>query len=238
LKWDLKRSTMDVVNDWITDLVTRTSYKSRFFEMFSKGNIFGSYEVGRIVISSAAYIATGNMDFLVAIEDDFYVQENVSKLMDIFARDRWPKRVKYQILAQDYIEIPADHFLAVGQAISNALTYGKRDRPAIGERDILVSVKCGQSHNEYTIEDQGQGIPGDKLPEIFGGYTSKGTGLGLQYVARIAGLRGGNVAVRSTEPGKETFESDLTKSEVSLVGKDEQQGTTFKLYLPKSHPNI
>ena len=104
----------------------------------------------------------------------------------------------------------------VGNAIKFTETGG------VGVR-ISVAAEAGGPTLEIAVSDTGVGVAADKLDRIFAafeqadGSTSRhfgGTGLGLTISQRLAGLLGGNVAVRSV-PGK---------------------GSTFTLRLPLREP--
>lgn len=59
---------------------------------------------------------------------------------------------------------------------------------------------------QITVEDNGEGIPADVLPEIFEPFFTtrgKGTGLGLAIVKRIIDQHGGRIEIES-DPGKGT----------------------------------
>ena len=68
---------------------------------------------------------------------------------------------------------------------------------------ITVSVKREGQEAVLKVEDDGEGIPEDKLPYIFERFyqaseSTTGTGIGLALVKAVAELHGGSVAVSST----------------------------------------
>ena len=68
---------------------------------------------------------------------------------------------------------------------------------------ITVSVRREDSYAVLTVEDNGEGIPADKLPFVFdrfyqAGNSTSGTGIGLALVKAVADLHGGAVSVTST----------------------------------------
>ncbi|ETX09028.1 MAG: hypothetical protein ETSY2_01850, partial [Candidatus Entotheonella gemina] len=68
---------------------------------------------------------------------------------------------------------------------------------------ITLTTVAKRNHVEVTIEDDGQGIPEDVLPNIFNPfYTTKdvgeGTGLGLAISYQIIEQHGGEISVEST----------------------------------------
>jgi signal transduction histidine kinase len=74
-----------------------------------------------------------------------------------------------------------------------------------GRGQISVSARYSDDYSvEIRIEDDGPGIPPEKLDKIFEPYFTtkeKGTGLGLAIVKHNTELYNGTVAVES-EPGK------------------------------------
>jgi two-component system phosphate regulon sensor histidine kinase PhoR len=101
----------------------------------------------------------------------------------------------------------------VSNLLSNAVKYCDKE-PRI---TVSTNVSCGDL--EITIADNGVGISGEHLGHVFEKFyrvpqgnihKTKGLGLGLYYVRRIAVAHGGDVSV-SSKPGR---------------------GTTFKIKIP------
>ncbi len=103
------------------------------------------------------------------------------------------------------------------QALENLVTNGiKFSHPL---KEIVIGVNFESKRLNFSVSDQGQGIPKSELSNLFmefgktsvrptGGEPS--TGLGLAIVKRIVEAHGGEVSVTST------------------VGK----GSTFSFWLP------
>ena len=71
---------------------------------------------------------------------------------------------------------------------------------------LSVSVRCDEERPEIVIQDTGEGIPEDKLTDLFDAfYTTKdtGTGLGLFIVHQIIENNNGKILIDS-ELGKGT----------------------------------
>lgn len=71
-----------------------------------------------------------------------------------------------------------------------------------GAIPIEVSLASDATHVELRVRDHGRGIPADKLEQIFEPFVTdatRGTGLGLAVVRRVATLHGGT-AVASNHP--------------------------------------
>jgi len=98
---------------------------------------------------------------------------------------------------------PAMLRVVFANLISNAVKYGQP-----GSEIQLGTEECGD-HVRFFIRNDGEGIPGNKLQEIFGKFvrlentrrSQKGTGLGLYNVKEIVELHGGKIWAES-EPGK------------------------------------
>ncbi|MET3427781.1 signal transduction histidine kinase [Actinoplanes tereljensis] len=88
------------------------------------------------------------------------------------------------------------------------------------EGEVRLTVRTVDDDIEFTVTDTGTGIPAELHERIFEEFyqvpgsraiTGKGTGLGLPYARRLAGILGGGLRVVASTPG---------------------EGTTFTLALP------
>jgi PAS domain S-box-containing protein len=91
-----------------------------------------------------------------------------------------------------------------GNLLSNAIKYSPEKTP------VEFSARGRDGNLEFTVRDQGIGIPGNDLPRLFESFhraqnvgNIPGTGLGLAIVKRSVVLHGGSISVDST-PGKGT----------------------------------
>ncbi|MEK7813501.1 MAG: HAMP domain-containing sensor histidine kinase, partial [Candidatus Desantisbacteria bacterium] len=94
--------------------------------------------------------------------------------------------------------------------------------------NLSVSIQTDDKWLKVSFKDTGDGIPEEKIPDIFKSFfTTKasGTGLGLAISARIVRAHYGEITVESSSV--ETHRHKDTKSEM-----DEGQGTTFIVKLP------
>ncbi|WP_418317945.1 ATP-binding protein [Piscinibacter sakaiensis] len=95
------------------------------------------------------------------------------------------------------------------QIFSNLLTNAAKYTPPGGS--IAVRVEPGESGVSTVVQDNGDGIPAELMPEIFQLFTQGarsadrkqgGLGLGLALVKRLVALHGGNIEVESGGTGK------------------------------------
>jgi CheY-like chemotaxis protein/anti-sigma regulatory factor (Ser/Thr protein kinase) len=91
----------------------------------------------------------------------------------------------------------------LGNLVSNAIRYTNRG-------GVLIGVRTRSDRWSVEVVDTGSGIPADKLDQIFDEFVqldnpthdrSKGLGLGLSIVRRMATLMGHEIAVKSV-PGR------------------------------------
>ncbi len=94
---------------------------------------------------------------------------------------------------------------ALGNILSNAAKYTER-----GGR-IVVSARRDGPEVDIRVVDNGEGIPGDLLPDIFNlftqldrtsGHAQGGLGIGLALVRRLVEMHGGSVTASSEGAGK------------------------------------
>lgn len=110
---------------------------------------------------------------------------------------------------------------AIMNLVNNAMTYTGDDR-AIGIRMIGK-----ESAVRIEISDSGDGIPPDKLDQIWERYykvdaehkrASKGSGLGLSIVRSIVTMHGGSYGVRSREGHGSVFWIELPRTPGMEIG--------------------
>lgn len=93
--------------------------------------------------------------------------------------------------------------------ISNAIKFSQKD----GQVKVFFNV-LAEAQYEIRVEDDGIGIPDNKLPFIFDRFyqadssdtrTREGAGIGLALVKELVTLLGGNIIVESSEAKGSTF---------------------------------
>ena len=103
-------------------------------------------------------------------------------------------------------------WLLLQRAFDNLLRNAIRYSPQGGEIKVGVEVEFRGRHNwvKIWVQDQGPGVPEDKLEEIFNAFSqvdsardhaAGGYGLGLALVKRIVELHGGKVEAQNQEQG-------------------------------------
>jgi signal transduction histidine kinase len=92
------------------------------------------------------------------------------------------------------------------QIFTNLFLNALDEMPTGGHLDIQISEENGRV--VVRIGDSGGGIAADKLPFIFDPFFStktRGTGMGLPVVQRIARIYEGNITVENTSPSGTVF---------------------------------
>lgn len=169
-------------------------------------------------------IAIGNTDRLVLLVNDIldlerirsgsaelhYTTCSVSDLLHAAAIMRRDEAVKAQIefdIEVGKVKVWADPdriIQTVSNLISNAIKFSP---PA--SRILLKAIRSGVDQVQIEVRDSGQGIPADKLEQIFDRFRQVdasdsrsigGTGLGLSICREIVRQHGGEIWVTS-EPG-------------------------------------
>jgi signal transduction histidine kinase len=95
------------------------------------------------------------------------------------------------------------------QILSNLLDNAAKYTPAGGR--IAVALRAAGEAAEIVVEDDGVGIPPDKLPRVFdmfarveteGAAPQAGLGIGLALARRLAELHAGTLVAQSAGPGR------------------------------------
>jgi two-component system phosphate regulon sensor histidine kinase PhoR len=116
------------------------------------------------------------------------------------------KKVKLRLDCPSELRVVRTDPLRVGQVFSNLMENALRFAPTGSE--VVLSARMGDLNQEveFTVRDEGEGIPVDKIGRIFerffrvdpGRVREKGgTGLGLSIVKHLVQLHGGKVWAKS-----------------------------------------
>jgi len=96
----------------------------------------------------------------------------------------------------------------IGQVLNNLLTNAFKYSPI--NTSVVLRVRAISGSVEFSVLDQGQGIPPDEIPKLFGAFQrastkpragEDSTGLGLCISRKIVEAHGGKIGVES-EPGR------------------------------------
>ena len=115
------------------------------------------------------------------------------------------KSLNLNVPGAEDIRLAGDVFL-IKQAISNLIQNAIDFSPAHGQ--ITISMKQGNERLAFEVEDQGPGIPDFAMDRIFQKFFSiqrpdngeKSTGLGLNFVRKIAELHNGTIRLENRSP--------------------------------------
>lgn len=91
---------------------------------------------------------------------------------------------------------------AIGNLIENALKY------AVGGRRIMLAVEAGHDRMDFSVRDDGPGIPADRHADALRRFgrldparQAPGSGLGLTLAGAVARLHGGSITLEDAAPG-------------------------------------
>jgi len=154
------------------------------------------------------YCATGDSRYCL----DYTLKEN-EHFSSLLVKGRKP--LKYSL--------PTDIAYTVVQFLKNAQAEFWRAQKEGLTVDIDVSLEW-----DISVQDTGRGIAPELLPQLFGAYTTGGSGVGLQVAKRFAELRHGFIEVLSTIKDQPTFRYDTLNQKVEEV-EQEPVGSKFTL---------
>ncbi len=170
---------------------------------FSKGDAAGDYAVVKpsdIVRDAIRVAASGSP---VKFETDF-------------AEDAGPIEADRGQIIQIFQNLIINARQAMDDQYSGTIAIRMRN---ISLRDDQVASLSGGAYVQIEVQDNGSGIPADKIDHIFEPFfTTKktGTGLGLATVLSIVRKHGGQLGVESTVGSGTTFTVFLPVTEKSL----------------------
>jgi len=139
-------------------------------------------------------------------------REILQEVTDDWERAFGAKKVKLKLECLPGLPAVLGDLLRVGQIFSNLMENALRFAPAGSEVKLSARHLEAGGEIEFTVQDQGEGIPADKIDRIFerffrvdGGRVREkgGTGLGLSIVKHLIQLHGGRVWAKS-RPGEGT----------------------------------
>jgi two-component system phosphate regulon sensor histidine kinase PhoR len=133
-------------------------------------------------------------------------REILQEVQEDWRRSFDAKKVKLRLDCPSGLRVVRTDSLRVGQIFSNLMENALRFAPTGSE--VVLSARMGDLNQEveFTVRDEGEGIPADKIGRIFerffrvdpGRVREKGgTGLGLSIVKHLVQLHGGKVWAKS-----------------------------------------
>ena len=140
-------------------------------------------------------------------------------------KKRYPQQSAEILLPEEIVVIPVDAIL-IEQVIINLLENAVMHAGDFTRLTLRVYVKASTAY--FEVEDDGCGIPNEKLPKLFEGYQGsesddradskkKNAGIGLSVCASIIHAHGGEITAENTKNGA-VFRFTLKTEE----NKDEQ----------------
>jgi signal transduction histidine kinase len=135
------------------------------------------------------------------------------------------------------VPVVGDHDRLV-QVVSNLLTNAATYTPDGGDIVLSLEVDAQATHMTFTVEDNGNGIAAELLPEIFDLFTQGsrpadrsqgGLGLGLSLVKNLVELHGGSIRADSAGEGqgaKFTLRLPLCDDPRSRAGTGNREAAT------------
>lgn len=169
-------------------------------------------------------IQNGKMNVVVK-EVDIAVQ--IKEWVDTFVPLAAKKRISLNVDVPDSLIVTTDCGFVERicyNLLANALKYTPEDG------NVCVKLKTGDETFTLIVEDNGIGIPSNKLPHIFDRFYQVegnvgGTGIGLSLVKSLSELLGGDVSAISQEGKGSTFNVELPMISEGVEGDKSSQST-------------
>ena len=191
------------------------------------------YDTAFPIVLMIPYLATGDKKFLRDIPYDNIVDRLTTQLGEA--------NIKFYPHSNCTKTIPSDIYFAAVQLVKNAkkaFYLAKKENRLPEDASDVITLGINLFPNMvdplkerycvYVI-DNGPGIAQEDLPKIFGSYSTTGSGIGLQVVKKIAGMRNGHIAVLSTLPGQPGYKYNINARET------EEKGTIARFDDPSWH---
>jgi len=144
------------------------------------------------------------------ISNDISIDRVIDNALEVFSPQIETGKVR---VTRSYCDTPplikADP-AELEQIFTNLFLNALDEMPAGGHLDLQICVENGRV--VVRVADSGGGIPPDTLPFIFDPFfstKSRGTGMGLPVVQRIARIYEGNISVEKTSPDGTVFRLDF-----------------------------
>ena len=167
-----------------------------------KPEIAGQIEIIREEIGKADQIITQIMGYAQLSEgrvEKIDVVEELNRVIAEVFPAGLPTQIKIHRKFDDYFPPLMMHRRHFAEAVGNLL---QNARDALGKHgNIKITTRCLPDYTiEVTVQDDGPGIPEDRIERVFEAYYTtkpKGTGLGLAVVKHNVELYGGTLKLES-----------------------------------------
>ena len=131
-------------------------------------------------------------------------------------RKRCPNQEVQVEIPEDFISIPMDAML-IEQVLINLLENAVDH--AEGMQNLHLTVSCSGNMTQFCVRDDGCGIPGDRLDQLFTGFldrkeipadgSRRNMGIGLSVCAAIVRAHGGEIQAENLPQGGAVFSFQL-----------------------------
>jgi signal transduction histidine kinase len=172
----------------------------------ASGAIYGQgLKLNSLVESLLNFVTIDSLDAASLSRIDFDTADFLEEVVaDMRERLKTVPGVVIKVASPEHVKVTADRKLlasAVRSLIDNAVKFN----PA-AEKLVILTAKANDGHALISVGDNGPGIPGEELENIFhkfyqveASFTGQveGWGLGLALVKKIAEVHGGSVFAKS-----------------------------------------
>jgi PAS domain S-box-containing protein len=236
-----ERMKQDLVRMITHDIRSPLQAVSAFLELLHEGMIADVSEKGEKLLENAETSATMVMDLLSDFLDLEKLQSGTMVLnprptaVDALFDDArsavaWAAKQGVTVKAATTgLAVMADR-RRVAQVLVNLIGNAVKFSP----RGSCVTLDAHQenSHVEITVEDQGRGIPADKIDSLFNNFeqvhaddsaNKRGAGLGLSICKAIVTQHGGTIGAQSEVGTGSTFWFRLNAAAITDVRQEDKQ---------------
>ena len=138
------------------------------------------------------------------------VLEELVDAVTVKFRKHYPQQPVQVSIPEDFVSIPMDAMLTqqvLMNLLENAVFHAK------GMKNLWLTVELRQDHALFRVADDGCGIPGERLDELFTGFRGSvpsdrgrsNMGIGLSVCSAIVKAHGGRIWARNREEGGAEF---------------------------------
>ncbi|HEY9719403.1 MAG TPA: ATP-binding protein, partial [Trichormus sp.] len=236
-----ERMKQDLVRMITHDIRSPLQAVSAFLELLHEGMIADVSEKGEKLLDNAEASATMVMDLLSDFLDLEKLQSGtmvlnprpsaVDALFDeALSAVGWAAKQGVTVKsATTGLAVMADRRRVV-QVLVNLIGNAVKFSPS--GSCVTLNARQENSHVEITVEDQGRGIPADKIDSLFNSFeqvhaddsaNKRGAGLGLSICKAIVTQHGGTIGATAEVGTGSTFWFRLNAAEITDVPREEKE---------------